>query len=947
MLRINVPHHPKQYYASGDVGDYYGREQGGNFIGEWQGKVAEMIGLSGKARMEDFHALLDNRDPRTGEQLTAKNPENRRPMFDLTYSPSKSVAVMRGLFNDERIAGALLDSVNDNLRRIEAEMMTRVRREGRDEDRWTGSGAWLPFYHTASRPVEGIVDPGDHIHAGLLNLTWDDAERQFKAIQPDAFWSNAPFFEAAWHADLAQRLVGLGYGVERKGNSFEITGVDRSVIEEFSRRTQQVHREADARGITDDKGLGTLGARTREQKIDELSPEDQRQQWRGRVAPNRLESLEALYRESRVREGQEPPDRSKEALRWSLDHLLERESVVTERKLLTEALREGVGAVTLEGLREAMDADAGLIRAEIGGVRMVTTRAIVAEEKSLLDHARRGKGRSEPLNPGGTIRDGRLSGEQRKAVDHIWNSKNPIILFRGVAGTGKTTAAKEAVRGIEAAGRDVVMLAPSADASRGVLAAEGFTGATTVAEFLLNEQLQERARGNAIWVDEAAMMPLRDMTKMVELAKHLNARMILSGDKRQHRSPSRGEPMAMLEDLARLPVAELRTIRRQQGEYRRAVEKLAAGDVERGFTELERLGAIRDTGSDDPKQAVIDAYLEGVRDKKSVLVLSPTNAGGEALTRELRARLKEAGGLDARDHTVERLKPLHMTQAERQDPDRLIGTTAVFVRCSGRFRPGQRVDVTAANAEGIAAHAGAFAAYRRTSLEIAAGDTIRITANGRSLPQGDERRGHRLNNGGLFRVKAIGDGGITLNNGWVLPKDFSFLNHGYVLTSHAGQGKTFDRVLVSAPKESLGAVNTRQLYVDALTRAGILADLHRRPRRPEGGVAPGPPDAARDGTAPAGAAIGLDGADDRAHAPHPPGKDTTATDEGAGRAWKNAANCSMTARGRRCWWPEATRTGPMPASYSGAASGIRSPSCRWRAIGPSTTAKGSRSNIPI
>ena len=91
-----------------------------------------------------------------------------------------------------------------------------------------------------------------------------------------------------------------------------------------------------------------------------------------------------------------------------------------------------------------------------------------------------------------------LSAEQRKLIRHVLTSADRVMLLVGDAGTGKTTATKHLVPLVEAAGRRVVVLAPSADASRGVLRGEGFADAETVASFLLKPALQERAREFAV-----------------------------------------------------------------------------------------------------------------------------------------------------------------------------------------------------------------------------------------------------------------------------------------------------------------------------------------------------------------------------------------------------------------------------------------------------------------
>lgn len=54
-----------------------------------------------------------------------------------------------------------------------------------------------------------------------------------------------------------------------------------------------------------------------------------------------------------------------------------------------------------------------------------------------------------------------------------------------------------------------------------------------------------------------------------------------------------------------------------------------------------------------------------------------------------------------------------------------------------------------------------------------------------------------------------------LENGWTIAKDFGHLAYGYVVTSHASQGKTVDRVFVGQTRESFPASSAEQFYVSA------------------------------------------------------------------------------------------------------------------------------------
>lgn len=194
MLRINVPANSaaaKAYYSK--AGDYYGYGKGGEYAGQWQGKLAEELGLSGAATMEDFHALFDNRHPKSGERLTGCDRDDRRPLIDFTWSVPKSVALMRSLAGDKRIEHAIWDTVMETMDDIEKEIAARVRKNGAFHNRIVGNGIILPFYHRYSRPLNGEVDPGDHIHACLMNVCRDPVEDQLKAVEIGHIKANAPY----------------------------------------------------------------------------------------------------------------------------------------------------------------------------------------------------------------------------------------------------------------------------------------------------------------------------------------------------------------------------------------------------------------------------------------------------------------------------------------------------------------------------------------------------------------------------------------------------------------------------------------------------------------------------------------------------------------------------------------------------------------------------------
>ena len=151
----------KRYYASAD---YY--TEGQELIGLWGGKGAERLGLKGVVDKMAFDRLCDNLNPLDGKQLTPRTRGDRTVLYDFTWSVPKSVSLLYSMTGDEQILDAFRSAVHDTMLDIESEMKTRVRRNGKDENRTTGNMVWAEFIHKTSRPVNGVPDPQLHIHYG-------------------------------------------------------------------------------------------------------------------------------------------------------------------------------------------------------------------------------------------------------------------------------------------------------------------------------------------------------------------------------------------------------------------------------------------------------------------------------------------------------------------------------------------------------------------------------------------------------------------------------------------------------------------------------------------------------------------------------------------------------------------------------------------------------------
>lgn len=813
MLRIiqnSSPAGAKSYYSTSD---YY--TEGQELVGHWRGEAAKRLGLDGTVAKDDWDALCDNRNPADGTTLTPRQKQNRRVGYDFNFHVPKSVSLLYAMTEDERILGAFRDSVDETMREMEAEAKARVRKNGQNEDRTTGNLVWGEFVHLTARPEDGVPDPHLHAHCFVFNATYDNEENRWKAAQLGDLKRDAPYFEAVFHSKLAGRMEALGLSTSRTAHAWELDGLDTSTLDKFSRRTAHIERLAREKGITDPAAKAELGVTFRSRKTEELTMPQLRDLWRDRLDDREASTIERLA--SYIGGAPLAIDRNaaEKAAQWAVEHVFERDSVVPERTLLVDALKRGAGKASREDIEGHIE-QRDLIRAERDGRQLVTTKEVLQEESRMLAFAREGRGACRPIASGPMeFHREWLSDEQKSAVRHVLGSRDRVILVRGAAGTGKTTMMQEARDAIEASGLKLMAFAPSSGASRGVQREDGFENADTVARLLVDPAMQQKAKGAVLWIDEAGLLGTKTTRAVFELGERLDARVLLTGDKRQHGSVERGATLRLLEDEAGLRPAEIKAIQRQRDSYKAAVKSLSEGHVTQGFQRLDGLGWIREVGDAEREHAIAGAYLDARRSGESTLVVSPTHAEGERITAEIRRRMKAKGLIHTDARTYSNLVPANLTLGEKRDPESYRrGDVLVFHQNAKGHRKGVRL---VAGRDTIPFdQAERFTVFRPGHIEMAKGDQIRITGNGRSL---DDKP---LNNGDLYRVEGFtrkGDLKVASlrkqkkRTTKIVPEGYGHLTHGFVVTSHASQGKTVDRVIIGQSSGSYRASSREQFYV--------------------------------------------------------------------------------------------------------------------------------------
>lgn len=833
------------------TGDYY---LGTEIKANWNGKLVEELGLdkSKPVTKKEFKALLEGKHPKTEKKLAQRMRKDRRPGIDFTWSIPKSVSLLYAINHDERILHVLRDTVKEIMENEVEPLVHRRVRDGKnvrtDNRKHTGKMVWADFVHLTTRPINGVPDPHGHVHAFSINLTEEDG-RYFAADYTEVM-RKLPYLQAAFDARLTQKLqTEIGVSVcktsyiqsKRKKKGWEIEGISRDTIEKFSQRTAQIEEHAAKHGITSAAKKSQLGRLTRESKDEGLTLAELRDIWLARLSSEEREAFEALRaganRKNEVKTARE--ELLNAAVKFALEHQLYRQSTCEKHHVMATALEFGLVLQPKE--IEAKLKERGVIersRTVDGAERVfVTTPEILKTEEEMIEFAKQGRGTRYTLgHPDYEFKRDWLNDQQKAAITDLLNSTNTVNVIVGAAGVGKTSTMREAVEAIELANKSVFTFSPS-NGAKEVLHEEGFTKAETVEHLIRNEKLQAEIKsGDVVWIDEASMLDARSMSAVFQIAKRTKARIVLSGDVRQHQSPRRGEALRLLLENANLDVSRIDKIQRQKGQYKKAIELISRGTemvrpgltgLEAGFDALDKMGKVKELAETPRMAAITKTYRKSTKSGKSTLIVAPTHAEGKRITKELRKQLIESGLVGKEEREFTRLQSMHMTEAEKAEASSYSpGQVVQFHQNAKGFKKGDRYRVVPkangdillkpiggkGSAKPLPKNAAArYEVYTEEKVGFAKGDKIRFTLGGVAT---DGKR--RISNGRLDEIEWFDRwGNIHLKSGMTVSKNFAHMDLGYCSTSFAAQGKTAQKVIVSLGTEALPAVDPRSWYVSA------------------------------------------------------------------------------------------------------------------------------------
>lgn len=879
------------YYGDG-ADDYYAKE--GDSM-EWQGEGAKDLGLTGTVDNERFKELLAG-NIKQGQQIirtSTRKDSNTRIGIDLTFSAPKSVSLQALVAGDGDIIKAHDLAVTRAVEAAEKRAQARTKVNGKTMVENTGNLVVAKFRHETSREK----DPQLHTHAVVLNMT-KRSDGQWRALKNDEIIKMTKYLGAVYRAELASELAKQGYAIKHgRDGMFELGHITKQQLDGFSQRSTQIEERLAKQGLTRETATAaekqTATMQTREKKTS-TERETVFKEWQSKAKELGINFKDKSWagtgkdNEPEVSKQSTPHEyaadvAAQRAVRYAVNHVSERQSVVLESKLIDVALKHGMAGATLKDIEKeiqrqldrgylikgnplyrpaenALAGDKGQARetwiAELEAKGMspaaakervntaiqqkslietepqYTTQTALQREKRIHSIERDGRGALQPVMLPEAARKvldtTSLNAGQRSAAELIATTANRVVAVQGWAGTGKSHMLDAAKKMVENEGYQVRALAPYGSQVKALR--ELGVESNTLASFLKARE-KNISDKTVLVIDEAGVVPARQMDQLLKIAEKAGARVVLMGDTAQTKAIEAGRPFDQLQ-AAGMATAKMDDIQRQKNpKLKEAVELSAQG---KSAESLKKISSVVEIVNDSERRQAIakDFVAMPPSDRDKTIIVAGTNEA----RREINESVREGIGTLNQGIKFDTMIRRDTTQAERRfskyyhvgdviQPERDYEKTGLKrgevykIEDTG---PGNRLILRNEAGEQIAINPmqhKQLSVYQPERAELAVGDKVRITRNDARLD---------IANGDRFTVARVTDGAVTLKSpqrSIELSTDKPLhVDYAYASTVHGSQGLTEDRVLIDAHSKSI--TTARDVYYVAISRARHEAKIY-------------------------------------------------------------------------------------------------------------------------
>lgn len=492
----------------------------------------------------------------------------------------------------------------------------------------------------------------------------------------------------------------------------------------------------------------------------------------------------------------------------------------------------------------------GLLAVNVNGETRLVARETWEMEKAIIRTIEDGKNTQSPLmaHVDGKLLDGLTDG-QKSATREVLGTTDQFIGIQGYAGVGKTTQVKAVKSAIETLPADARIelqgLAPTHQAVK-EMSDVGLVS-QTIKSFIVEHDQRVSAgekpdyQGRMFLVDESSMSGNQDTAALLQAIQEGGGRAVIMGDKDQFESVDSGAPFRLVQERSPLDVVIMKEIVRQRDlQLKNAVHDIIDNRVDAALSRItsvspEKVARNADAVSpsssvqetETPVADIASDWLGRTKEVRAqTLIITQLNSDRQAVNMAIREGLAANKELGKKAVIVPVLQNIKHTRHEFNKTK--AWEAGMVVKRGDNYQEVIAVDrngelISVKNEEGRLALispkeliTGDVELFRKSEIEVRAGDVLRFTATARDKGQAGNEK---------FSVSEVKDNGEVVMQGErgkkvIQPnavRSEQHIDYGWAVTGYGAQGTSRDYVisLEGTQEGRRGLATLRAFYITA------------------------------------------------------------------------------------------------------------------------------------
>ena len=672
-----------------ELDEYYNEQNSETFYGGLANKFAgDEILVPTESRIKKGEKHISLKSGRTFKEFL-----NGKNSIDMTFSASKSFAIVAELTGDEELRRKLID-IHQNagcgaMRYVEENLAyTRLshRENGKKvyDNVYPSKMEYAAFLHHDTREKDMDI----HTHFLVPKRLFVRGREYALEVGPTPvnkhknILSNkirlGEYHRALEINGLRQNDIAVKI-TDYKHFFYELEGIEQKTIETFSKRSEQIKKEYEKN--KNNIAAGSEAEAKNQIALNTRAPKDStepiakaRERWKEESPQKNIEPVKKAVKAANA-------DDLENAFNAAARKCTENKSGFSDLDIRVEIMKnlifndlkfseEDINLKIKEKLKHKE-----IQSLDYGENFFFTTKEIRMAERKIESFAKNSFEKYESIIDVKSVKseielweknesekfkkdhnkDFKLTGDQKKVLEGLLSSKNGVVVVQGDAGTGKTALLKAFLEISAQAGMDLNGLSTTGKAVQEIIEQALMKAKTIDSHILQGSNIKEfmDSNGKKVYiVDESSMNATVKIKEVIDIAEKENARVILIGDIKQLASIMAGGMFERLEKSKYVTFLEMHESIRQVDPFLKEVVKtIAKGKVKEGLGMLNEKNKIH-TFEDKLElyDKITNAFVE--EGNMNNFILSAQNKDRYELNKMAREKLQAAGKIDSEDFTI-------------------------------------------------------------------------------------------------------------------------------------------------------------------------------------------------------------------------------------------------------------------------------------------------------